>query len=219
MIKDPYSAPTIESHIPDYDVGDLPLEVIENKEDFSETVQTVHSPELMIFDGSEDLWIHEALAKVKVFDVISLVANGAERKEQMRTENAKRRFLDAYSKNLGNVEKSCAAADVGRNTYYTWLKADPQFRVDVYNLEEQLCDIVEDKLKGLMDKDDPASLRYFLDRRHAKYKPKSEHEHVIAGVKTFEDLLYEAALKRKNAKATVVEVVEPKKIENGNNPS
>ena len=214
MIKDPYAPPAVESHIPDYDVGDLPLEVIEDVEDFSESAQTAQLSGVEENWG-EDLWIAEALAKVKVFDTISLVANGAERKEQMRTENAKKRFLDAYSKNLGSIEKSCAAADVGRRTYYDWLKADPQFRLDVYNLEEYLCDIVEDKLKNLMEKEDGSSLRYFLDRRSPKYKPKSEHEHVIAGVRTFEHLLYEVAQKRKLLNATVVDVAkdEPKKIE------
>lgn len=217
MNKDPFAPPVQERHIPDYDFGDLPLDVVETQDDFFETEQT-EQLSVPLENWGEDMWIAEALAKVKVFDVVSLVANGSERKEQMRTENAKKRFLEAYSQNMCSITKSCAAADVGRTQYYEWMKVDHQFRLAVYNLEEQLCDIAEDKLKGLMDKEDASSLRYFLDRRSPKYKPKSEHEHVIAGVKTFEDLLYEAAAKRKAAKATVIEVKneEPKQIEDAN---
>lgn len=43
-----------------------------------------------------------------------------------QTEQAKKRFLDAYAR-CGVIRAACRAARVGRTTYYEWTEFDPAF--------------------------------------------------------------------------------------------
>lgn len=215
MIQDPYSPPEEEKGIADYEIGDLPLDV---EEDTPEILQILQSPSGHEF-MDEDAWIGRALAAIRVREAVMLYALGPEKKEQERTKRAKELFLEAYASNMGSITASCASAMVERSTYYTWLKVDPIFRTDVYELDQSLLGHVEDALKEQISQKDGASIRYFLDRRHPEYKPKGTLD-VVHGHRTFEDLLYEEAARRRKIalenKAQVV-VIEQSPNGNGNN--
>lgn len=145
--------------------------------------------------GSE-LWIEEALAGNRVRDFITGKAHGAQREEQERTTRKKELFLEVYARTMGTITLACEKADIHRDTFYRWQKEDSMFRARVIEVERQRLGMVEDRLFKLIQQDDGPSVRYFLDRKHPEYKPKSETE-IVVGERTFEDIMYEQAEKRK----------------------
>lgn len=56
----------------------------------------------------------------------------------------KERFLDVYASNLCNITETCKKAQIGsRQTFYTWIKDDPDFAQRVKEVEESMIDFVE----------------------------------------------------------------------------
>lgn len=148
----------------------------------------------MPLDGEE--WIARALATVRVREAVSLSAHGPEKEEQERTTKAKAKFLEVYGKNMGTIGVACDKCEMPRSTYYHWMKTDPQFRSAIAQIDESRIDMVEDELMQLIQKHDGPSIRFFLERKAPEYKAKSQTE-IVTGDKTFEDLLYSQAEKRK----------------------
>lgn len=110
--------------------------------------------------------------------------------EAESTARNKARFLKAYTSSLMSVTKACEQANISRGIYYVWMKEDPAFKQAVIDAEESQGNIVEDALMDLIRERDPSSVRFYLDRRVPKYKPKQILEHHV-GDKTLEDLLDE----------------------------
>ena len=65
--------------------------------------------------------------------------------EQNRTKEAKKRMLKALSSSLGIVTTALKAADVGRVTYYAWLKQDEEFAKQVKEVESIEHDFIRSK--------------------------------------------------------------------------
>lgn len=158
----------------------------------------------MPLDGEE--WIERALAAVRVRQHISFVAHGPEKEEQERTTRAKAQFLEVYGKNMGTIGVACDKCEMPRSTYYHWMKTDPQFRSAIAQIDESRIDMVEDELMQLIQKHDGPSIRFFLERKAPEYKAKSQTE-IVTGDKTFEELLYSQAEKRK----ALAEAKQPEK--------
>ena len=57
---------------------------------------------------------------------------------QKKVVATKTLFIDAYKKKAGNISSACAAANICRQTFYTWLKDDPQFQIKVDEVEHFL---------------------------------------------------------------------------------
>ncbi len=55
----------------------------------------------------------------------------------------KKTFLDTLVKQAGNVTKACAATRISRNTYYEWVKGDPEFAQAVEHAKEACKDLFE----------------------------------------------------------------------------
>ena len=111
--------------------------------------------------------------------------------EQERTKIKKRAFLELWEKSNGVVTYVCEKLNINRDTFYTWKMNDKEFAAKVKAVEDSRLDAAEDVLFGkIFIERDASCARYFLDRKHPGYKPKSVTE-VIAGEKTLEDLLAE----------------------------
>lgn len=65
--------------------------------------------------------------------------------EQNRTKEAKKRMLKALSSSLGIVTTALKAAEVGRVTYYRWLKEDEEFANQVKEVESIEHDFIRSK--------------------------------------------------------------------------
>jgi hypothetical protein len=68
------------------------------------------------------------------------------RNSEQKTKKKKKDFLIAYKGCDCNISRACIKSDVGRNTFYTWMKSDPKFVDDVINTKEDLIDEFESLL-------------------------------------------------------------------------
>ena len=63
----------------------------------------------------------------------------------VHTVQSKKSFLEALSLSLGIVSTACTKANVGRQTYYDWMRDDPEFVKAVEIINEEMLDFVESK--------------------------------------------------------------------------
>lgn len=174
---------------------DLPFELDPSISENQQNQQNEGGQEYEIPAEGEE-WIARALAIVRVREAVALSAHGPVRQEQERTTKKKAQFLEVYAKNMATIGVACDKAEIERTTYYLWMKTDPQFRSAINQIDDSRIDMVEDELMQLIQKHDGPSIRFFLERKAPEYKAKSQTE-IVTGDKTFEDLLYSQAEKRK----------------------
>jgi len=113
-----------------------------------------------------------------------------EREEQERSKIKKIFFLGIYRKTLGSIKATCEEVDIHRATFYRWMEEDENFRKDIDKAYKEKLDDVEQRLNEKIIEGDATMIRYFLDRKHPDYRPRSVTE-VIAGTRTLEDLFDE----------------------------
>ncbi|MFZ3032246.1 MAG: hypothetical protein WA082_04375 [Candidatus Moraniibacteriota bacterium] len=113
------------------------------------------------------------------------------KEEQERTRIKKKLFLEVFGKTLGAVSATCEKVGIERNTFYNWKKDDPAFLFELKERERNMLEDVEQVLKKLILKEEGASVRYFLDRRHPLYRPRVKVDGPVAGDKSLEEELDE----------------------------
>lgn len=111
--------------------------------------------------------------------------------ERKMTTINKQQFLKWYP-SFYNIELTAKKIDIDQSTFQKWMKKDPEFASAFYELKLNRNAMVEDKLLQLILSGDGPSIRYFLDRQHPEYKPKSETT-IIPNGKTFTEILWEQA--------------------------
>ena len=78
-----------------------------------------------------------------------------------KTEHHKKALLEALTKSLGIVTTACKQADVGRTTYYQWLREDPDFKRAVNDVKEIALDFAESQLhKQIQEGNTTATIFY-----------------------------------------------------------
>lgn len=94
------------------------------------------------------------------------------------SDKNKASLIKNYIKAFGVVTQACKWANLSRDTFYEYLKKDKNFRKEIEKSE----DVIRDNVEGLYIQNDLLSYkkfearRYWLDRRHPKYKPKGKLE-------------------------------------------
>lgn len=144
--------------------------------------------------------VEEALATASVYSAVRGAKEEADRVENEResTKRKKEAFIQIFERTMGTITVACEKAEISRWTYYEWMKTDPTFRQKIQEIERQRLDMTEDRLFKAIQGDNIRAITFFLEKRHENYKPKSQVE-VVTGDRTFEDILYEQAQKRKDA--------------------
>lgn len=85
-----------------------------------------------------------------------------------KSSETRRRFLEAYEKTFGNVDKSCQYAGISRQTYYRWKKSKSsvnlrfQRRIEQIRPRELLLDLAESSLMKLVDQGNVRAAIYLL---------------------------------------------------------
>ena len=87
-------------------------------------------------------------------------ALSAERLEEL--EQRKQTFLEIYQKKGGIIYLACEAANVGRTTYYEWMKRDPQFAAAIKELDDYLLDFTESKLMAKIQSGNLTAMIFYL---------------------------------------------------------
>jgi len=86
-------------------------------------------------------------------------------KTQTRTEQKTKKnkvlFLTRYLK-TGNISACCEQINVGRQTFYNWMKNDEIFKRDFEDAEDALIDFAEGKLLNLVDEKNPTAIIFLL---------------------------------------------------------
>ena len=98
------------------------------------------------------------------------------------SNNVKRRkalLLKALDETVGNVTAACKLAGIGRNAFYDYYKADPDFRHAVDSFEEVKLDFAEMHLFKQIKGDIPSSTQFFLKYKGRKrgYEDRSTMQH------------------------------------------
>ena len=79
------------------------------------------------------------------------------------------------------ISTSCSNVDVSRNTFYRWLKEDPNFKQEVEIAQESRIKMVEDALyKSAIEGDHTAQIFFLCNRAKDKWQDVSKVEHGIA---------------------------------------
>lgn len=92
-------------------------------------------------------------------------------KEQLRTSQAKKAFLDALKKGLGIVSKASRATGTSRRTHYNWIKTDREYAAEVEAVREEAIDFAESKLHERI-----SGIRKFeLNAETGERKPTDEY--------------------------------------------
>jgi hypothetical protein len=85
---------------------------------------------------------------------------GEKRREEQ--ERKKQTFLEIYQKKGGIIYLACEAANVGRTTYFAWMKRDPQFAAAVKELDDYLLDFTESKLMEKIQSGNLTAMIFYL---------------------------------------------------------
>ncbi|MFA5129733.1 MAG: hypothetical protein WC477_02305 [Patescibacteria group bacterium] len=114
----------------------------------------------------------KCVVQTETRDNIEEGAKEKAKEEQERTKIKKRLFLEVYGRALGSISRSCRAIEIARSTYYEWIENDLEFKKEVDMTAFMVRDDVDGYLLDLIhEKHHPASIRYWLSRRHPKYRP------------------------------------------------
>lgn len=72
-----------------------------------------------------------------------------------KTERKKKKFISIFEKKVCNIKQTCKAVGITRQTYYNWMKEDPDFAQEVTDVEESLYDDIESKMykKAIIEED------------------------------------------------------------------
>ena len=101
-------------------------------------------------------------------------------KKEIR-DKAKAAVIEAMRFTLGNISQSCEKVGIVRNTFYEWMKNDPQFRSDINNIEDFVLDWVESELYKRIKEGNPACTIFYLKTKGKKrgYIEKVEQDITI----------------------------------------
>ena len=88
-----------------------------------------------------------------------------ETKEQIGTKNAKLRMLSALEKTLGIVTGALKIAEVGRTTYYEWMKHDEVFNAKVKAMDNLVLDFAESSLMKQIKEGNHSSTQFLLKNK------------------------------------------------------
>lgn len=77
------------------------------------------------------------------------------------TDDNKNKMILALERSLGIVTPACKEVGISRETFYRWLKEDPDFKNRVKDIDEYTLDFVENQLlKKIKDGNDKAIMFY-----------------------------------------------------------
>jgi len=72
-----------------------------------------------------------------------------------------------------NISSACKAINIGRKTYYNWIKKFPIFRQQVEEVKESLIDMVESQLLKNAEKGNQKAIEFWLiNHKRDKYSKK-----------------------------------------------
>ena len=93
-----------------------------------------------------------------------------------KSDILKKAMIEALEKSLGVVTTACNLAGISRNTHYTWLKKDENYRSEVQEIENIALDFAETQLHRQIREGSTAATIFLLKTKGKKrgYIEKTE---------------------------------------------
>lgn len=85
-----------------------------------------------------------------------------------KTEQHKKAMIEALKSTLGVVSPALQIANVGRATYYGWLKDDPVFKDEIDDLDNLALDFAENKLHNQIKDENITAIIFYLKTKGKK---------------------------------------------------
>jgi hypothetical protein len=85
-----------------------------------------------------------------------------DKKIQNRTISAKKAWIEALEKCLGNVTMASKMLNMSRNTHYTWMNEDEDYRNEVNSLDDLVLDFAESQLHKKIKNGDTTAIIFFM---------------------------------------------------------
>ena len=106
-------------------------------------------------------------------------------KKDFDTDKAKEIFIHTFERCGCNINISCKAADVTRQSFYHWQRTDEDFKEKIDAAKESLLDFAESKLMEIIKQGNVTALIFFLKTKGKKrgYVEKQEIDHTSQGEK------------------------------------
>lgn len=95
----------------------------------------------------------------------------------------KKAFLKKFRETLGNITKSCEAAQINRCTYYDWIKKDAKFAEEVDGINEEAIDFAETSLKKQISEGNTTATIFYLKTKGKSRGYIETHELETNGIK------------------------------------
>lgn len=145
------------------------------------------------------------------------LANENERVEQERTRVKKALFLEYYEKMM-TISATCRKIDISDMQVRRWRAEDKEFAQKIIDIDLNLNEAAVDVLKGkvFIEHDGP-SIRYYLDRKHPEFKPRSVTE-LVTPTKSMKQMIDEAEEELNKQKNAGTNQQQTSINESGNNP-
>ena len=88
-------------------------------------------------------------------------------------------FIEVFENKGGNINASCKAFGISRQTFYNWKNDDDEFASKIRDVQEGLIDFVESKLmENIKDNDTTSTIFYLKTKGKSRgYTERQEIEH------------------------------------------
>jgi len=95
-----------------------------------------------------------------------------------KTDTKKKAMLAALEKSLGIVTLACSDVGISRETHYSWLREDDEYKKAVNSIDDVTIDFAESKLYQNIKSGDTTATIFFLKTKGKKrgYTERSEFE-------------------------------------------
>ena len=88
--------------------------------------------------------------------------------EQKRTQENKKKLIEALEKSLGIVTEACEKAQLSRTQFYKWYKEDKEFKKQVDSIDGKFIDFAETHLKEQIKNNNTQATIFYLKTRGRK---------------------------------------------------
>jgi len=85
-----------------------------------------------------------------------------------KTDNKKRKVIEALQFHRGIVQNACRDAEIHRSTFYAWCDQDEEFAREVKSIKEDSIDFVESKMMKRIDEGSDTMIIFFLKTQAKK---------------------------------------------------
>jgi len=94
-----------------------------------------------------------------------------------KTDTKKDQLLKKLESGLGIVTNACRAVSISRETYYSWLRKDPDFKAKADAIKDVVIDFVETKFYQNVRDGDTTAMIFFLKSK-GKARGWNEKSHI-----------------------------------------